>query len=1012
MGNPNWDGIAEVIAEAMRHEPGERAAFVYRTCPDEASRTEAMSLLGALERAGGFMDRPTPANARAAAGLGEAPGTVVGRYVLLEQIGEGGFGRVFLAEQREPVVRRVALKIIKLGMDTRQVIARFETERQALAVMDHPNIARVLDGGATETGRPYFVMELVRGEPITAFCDTHRLGIPDRLELFLQVCAAVQHAHQKGVIHRDLKPSNILVSEQDGARMARVIDFGIAKATSVREREQTEFTVRGALLGTPGYMSPEQAAGSEDIDTRTDVYSLGVLLYELLTGATPFDEARLRSAAYGDIQRIIRDEDPPKPSTRLGESGEALSGVAAARLLEPSKLTTTIKGDLDWIAMRALEKDRTRRYSGAGDLAQDVARYLDHQPVLATPPTITYRVRKFARRNRGFVAASATVLVTVLLGTGATMAFAIGQARARRAADNASAAALRAEATAAKRAEELAQAVEFHREQLRSVDPQQMGVTLRSGLLERIRAEAARSGLRSPDIDIRVAGVDQMLAKADFTGLALDSIERSFFQPAIRSIDAQFADQPLVRARLLQTTATTMKELGLLSGAVEPQQAALRIREKELTDSNEETLDSLLELGMLHLRQQEPEATEPLIQRARNACERRFGMAHAVTLRAETALGFLRNTQGRHAEARTIFERVLPIQQRVLGDLHQNTIATLSTIGMLCSDDREWATAERLLREALEKRRRTLGACHPDTIQSLNNLGSMLVEMDRLSEADVLLTEAFELRRKLHGDDHPETLTTANNLAVLLRMQHRFGDAERLFRDTLQRRRRVLGEWHPQTLDSLSGVGILMMDLGRRTEAEPYLREALEKSRRTLGNDDRRTVVCIVNLAELLRSRGKGDEAEFLFAEALRTRQRTRGDANILTLQTRSRLGRLLVETCKYGDALRVLEEGKNAAQLVFEPDDERNRGNYLIDTAWAQIGLGLFSDAELNLQEASTIGAERMHSYGYRAELCKAFTALNESWHAAHPELGRDAKAREWRAKLNELNAPAGPLP
>jgi serine/threonine protein kinase/Tfp pilus assembly protein PilF len=1014
VSNFDYERIADLITEAMRLPPDNRTNFIATSCPDEPSRAEALGLLAALERAGGFMGRPTAGDTGRPAPHGEAPGTAVGRYVLLEEIGEGGFGRVFLAEQREPVVRRVALKIIKLGMDTRQVIARFEAERQALALMDHPNIARVLDGGATETGRPYFVMELVRGEPITAYCDTHRLAIPDRLELFLQVCAAVQHAHQKGVIHRDLKPSNILVSEQDGRRLARVIDFGIAKATSSPDREQTEFTERGVLLGTPGYMSPEQAAGSADIDTRTDVYSLGVLLYELLTGATPFDEKRLRSAAYGEIQRIIRDEEPPKPSTRLSESGAALANVAVARLVEPRRLTTIIRGDLDWIVMRALEKDRGRRYGGAGDLAQDVARYLDNQPVLATPPTVTYRVRKFARRNRVLVAASAAVLLSILIGTGASVAFAVGQARARKTADDARIAAIQAEATAARRAEELAKAVEFQSEQIRSVDPQHMGVTLRAGLLESVRAEATRAGLQPSDVDSRVSGLDQTLARTDLTGLSLELMEKNWFQPAIRAINEKFIDQPLVRARLLQNMANLMQNLGLLKGAEPPLRTALDIRERELGDAHADTLESLMQMGHLHLQRQEPEAAELFLRRARTVSEAQFGVENATTLRAEALLGYLRDTQGRHAEARGIFEKLLPVQRRVLGDLHIETIATLSTIGLSHSDDGDASTAEPLLRDALAKRRQTLGASHPDTIQSLNNLGTLLVRMDRFGEAEVLFSEALAKRRQLLGDDHPATMTSANNLGVLLRMQHQFGEAERIFRDTLQRRRRVLGEWHAETLDSLSGVGILMMDRGMRAEAEPYLRESLEKYRSTLGNDDRRTVVGIVNLAELLRSRGAGDEAAFLFAEALKTRQRTRGDAHAQTLHTRVRLGRLLVELCNYEEALRVLEEGKDAARATFaeDPEVETSLGHYLIDTAWAQIGVSKFEAAEANLNEASGIGNVQSPSYGYRAELCRAYATLNQSWHLAHPELGRDARAREWRSKLEELIAPAGPLP
>jgi WD40 repeat protein/serine/threonine protein kinase len=375
-------------------------------------------------------DAPTLASAPSADGADR-----IGPYKLLERLGEGGFGVVFLAEQHQPVRRRVALKIIKLGMDTRQVIARFEAERQALALMDHPNIARVLDAGATPTGRPYFVMELVRGEPITEFCDRRRLGIGERLELFAQVCLAVQHAHQKGIIHRDIKPSNVLVTTVDDKPVPKVIDFGIAKATSARLTEATVFTELRQIIGTPEYMSPEQADPSvADIDTRTDVYSLGVLLYELLTGATPFEPARLRSAAYAELQRIIREENPPRPSTRLIRSGAAPS-AAALRQVEPARLRSLLRGELDWVVMRGLEKDRARRYDSAGALAADIRRYLAREPVVARPPSFFYVSRKLIARHRLAFAFSSALLLLLVAGLAGTTWGLLGQRVARKEAE-------------------------------------------------------------------------------------------------------------------------------------------------------------------------------------------------------------------------------------------------------------------------------------------------------------------------------------------------------------------------------------------------------------------------------------------------------------------------------------------------------------------------------------------------------------------------------------------------
>jgi serine/threonine protein kinase/Flp pilus assembly protein TadD len=396
-----------------------REAYVARACgADVVLRREVEKLLEAHQEPAGFMQRPAPA---LVAGIderpiAEKPGTVIGPYKLLEQIGEGGFGVVFMAQQLRPVVRRVALKVLKPGMDTRQIIARFEAERQALAMMDHPHIAHVLDGGETASGRPYFVMELVRGVPITQYCDDNQLPIRDRLRLFVDLCQAVQHAHQKGIIHRDLKPSNVLITLHDDKAIVKVIDFGIAKATGQQLTDKTLLTSFAQLMGTPLYMSPEQAQPSGlDVDTRSDIYSLGVVLYELLTGTTPFDKQRLKTAAYEEIRRIIGQEEPLKPSTRTSTPGRAPSRVSANRRCDLPELSRQLRGELDWIVMKCLEKDRNRRYATANGLAADVERYLRDEPVQACPPSAWYRFRKLARRNRvPFIAASAVVVLMLL----------------------------------------------------------------------------------------------------------------------------------------------------------------------------------------------------------------------------------------------------------------------------------------------------------------------------------------------------------------------------------------------------------------------------------------------------------------------------------------------------------------------------------------------------------------------------------------------------------------------
>jgi WD40 repeat protein/serine/threonine protein kinase len=399
--------------------PAERSAFLNQACGDDPElRREIEKLVMDHFRAGHFLEQPAiPVGATADNPISEGPGTLIGPYKLLQEIAEGGFGTVFMAEQEHPVRRKVALKVIKAGMDTRQIIARFEAERQALAMMDHVNIARVFDGGATEAGRPYFVMELVHGIPITKYCDDKRLTPRERLELFVPVCQAIQHAHQKGIIHRDIKPSNVMVTLYDGKPVPKVIDFGVAKATEQKLTERTLFTQYGTMVGTLEYMSPEQAEMSAlGVDTRSDIYSLGVLLYELLTGSTPLSHKRLKEAAYAEILRMIKEEEPPKPSTRLSDSGEALASISAQRKTEPAKLTKLVRGELDWIVMKCLEKDRNRRYETANAFAADVQHYLYDEPVLACPPSAGYRLKKFIRRNKGPVLAGTLVLLVLVGG--------------------------------------------------------------------------------------------------------------------------------------------------------------------------------------------------------------------------------------------------------------------------------------------------------------------------------------------------------------------------------------------------------------------------------------------------------------------------------------------------------------------------------------------------------------------------------------------------------------------
>jgi len=859
-----------IFDEAIDLRDEDRSSVIARACGDDvALRQRVEALIAAAEKQDGFLGDPTLGSG-SLSGDGrsaEQPGTLIGPYRLLERIGEGGFGAVFMAEQSSPVRRRVALKIVKLGMDTRMVIARFEQERQALALMDHPNIARVFDAGATDTGRPYFVMELVRGAPITTYCDREQLSIPQRVELFTQVCRAVQHAHTKGVIHRDIKPGNVLVGTVDGRPLAKIIDFGIAKAIQDRLTDKTLFTEFRQLVGTPEYMSPEQAAGSLDIDTRTDVYALGVLLYELLTGSTPFDAKQLRSAAYAEMQRIIREVDPPAPSTRLANSREGALAIAALRGTLPHRLGSTVRGELDWIVMRTLDKERARRYDSAGDLAADIERYLEGKPVEAAPPSRAYRFRKMLRRHRLGVGVGAIVAVALVAGTGV----ALWQARvAARERDAATISAIAAE-TARREADQVA---EFESARLKDIDAAGMGKRLLADLAENAREGMARAGVAEGRITERLAQLEDLLADVNATSLALRTLDANIFEGALRAVDEQFKDQPAVQARLLQILADTLQGLGLIDRASGPMERAVEIRRRVLGDRHSDTLLSIDNLGSLRVAQS------------------RLGDAEACTREA------------------------LGAREAMLGPDHPETLNSLNNLGMIFLMQGKMKDAEACLRDLLEKDRRIKGPDHPDTLQVVNNMGGMLLETGRPAEAESFFRESLVARRRVSGVDHFQTIVSTSNLALSIEKQGRPADAEPLYQDALARAKRMLGEEHPQTLLFKSNLGFLLCTLGRLPEAESLTLEALTTRRRLFGNAHGDTLQSIHNFAVLLVAQGDVAGAEAHFQEALKGRLAALGGAHRYVTQTRTSLASLLADQGRHAEAEAILLEAhRNAAE-------------------------------------------------------------------------------------------------
>jgi len=688
-------------------------------------------LLAAAEREGPFLRRATM-ESQVEAKPGEGAGTTIGVYKLLQLIGEGGFGSVFMAEQESPVRRRVALKIIKLGMDTRAVVARFEQERQALALMDHPNIAKVLGAGATESGRPYFVMELVKGDPITAYCDKNNLTIQERLALFTQVCQAVQHAHTKGVIHRDIKPSNILVGTQDGKPMARVIDFGIAKATSHRMTEKTVFTEFRQLIGTPEYMSPEQAEGGLDVDTRTDVYSLGVLLYELLTGSTPFDGATLRSAAYNEMQRIIREVEPPKPSTKIVRSTETLTDVAAHRRIEPSRLGTLVRGELDWIVMKALEKDRGRRYESPSGLAGDVQRYLDGDAVSAAPPSAAYKVRKFARRHRVAVTAGGLVGAALVLGVIGTT---IGLVNARTARDRALA--------AEKLAEDRFVEAEGARE--RATASEQLAT---ERLAEAVKAKADAERF------LKVAGAVTEFFTLDVLDLdptppgTPDLTVREALDRVPQKIKDNFASEPAVEGSIRERVGQLYLNLGDMQKASEYLIAAVPLLEKGLGPEKRETMRAQQRLGELLLELDRYVEAEAQFDKVYQARMRSQGPTYNLTFNSLARRGEARVLAGRVAEGLADVESALSESSRIFGDNTKMAVILGRQLGEDYITASRPKDAERVARELLEKIRTHEKDLAPGEPEVRALLGESLLAQERLSEAMPELEAAYSVMSK------------------------------------------------------------------------------------------------------------------------------------------------------------------------------------------------------------------------------------------------------------------------
>jgi eukaryotic-like serine/threonine-protein kinase len=918
-------------------DPAQRSLYLEQACAgDPALKQHIEGMLAMHGKLGSFLEAPSQVlGAAAAACLTESPGTVIGRYKLLQQIGEGGMGTVYMAEQTEPVQRKVALKIIKPGMDSRQIIARFEAERQALALMDHPNIARVLDGGTTEEGargegrgtseqgdlaprpsplvahpsslapRPYFVMELVKGVPITAYCDAHHLTPRARLRLCLTVCQAVQHAHQKGIIHRDLKPSNVLVAEYDHTPVVKVIDFGVAKAVGPKLTERTLFTEYGQIIGTVEYMSPEQAKlNALDIDTRSDIYALGVLLYELLTGTTPLEQARLRQAPFDEALRLVREEEPPTPSNRLSTLAE-LPAVATNRGVEPRELSGLVRGELDWIVMKCLEKERDRRYESASALAADIERYLNDEPVAAGPLSRTYRLRKFVRRHRGAVLAASSIALLLVLGIIGTTT---GLAFADRARHDA-------------------------------LDAQQKEETQRR-LAETRDAETQAV---FEFVQKHVLGVARPKSRG---GLGVDVTVERAIEEALPVIAMSFPDQPLIEARLHMTMGYAFYNLGKGKRAAEQFAAARAIYTVQQGPDGTGTYNSVMGLAdsyeLLSSHRESLALRQELLTR-RTAV---MGRDHPDTLRAMMSVANSLRHLGQSEESVALQRETLALRKAKLGERDPETLRSMNNLASSLYDAGHHKEALRLREQTLELRRAVLGEKHTDTLLSMMALANSYYRFGRLADAARLYEETVREQQAQLGRDHPATLSTTSNLAncygdmgdqkVAAALRQRqyldvlvgaaIGHAERMKalrmrQETLEQQQRKLGPDHDQTLASRMNLAVSLDSVGRHKEAIELQEETLTLQRTKLGLDHPDTLMTMGNLADSYDRDGRYQEALQRHREAFALREAKLGANHPDTLGSMWGEAVSLIHLKRTTEAVQIVDKCLDRANgKVLEP--------------------------------------------------------------------------------------------
>ena len=948
-----------IFTEALALPPAMRRTFVDQSCEgDLVVAARVMALLDAYQTDGAFLDMPAPAAALRETGIvasaipDPAPGDHIGRYRLVERIGEGGCGIVYGADQLEPVRRRVALKLIRFGMDTREFIARFEAEQQALALMDHPNIAHVYDAGATPSGRPYLVMELVRGIAITRFCDEHQLSLRARLELFVEVCGAIQHAHQKGVIHRDLKPSNILVASNEGVPVPKVIDFGIAKATSGPLTDKTLFTQLHSFMGTPSYMSPEQTEiGARDVDTRSDVYSLGALFYELLTGCPPHDRAMLERAGFDEMRRIVREIEPARPSNRISAlPPDERAAVAVNRDAELAKLSLMLRSELDWIVMRCLEKDRARRYETANALAQDIRRHLENVPVVARPPSRGYRVRKFIRRYRVPVIAVAAVVVSLVGGLIATGISLVRENVARERA----VAAERASHAAAEKSHQVAQ---FMKDML--------------------------------------GGVGPSVARGRDTTLL-----REVLDTTIRRLDTELRDQPEVAADLRHTLGVASSQIGDYDRAVALWREAIAMRRALGDTGSIELAVTLHELGDLLGRMDQVAEAEAALVETLAIRRRILGSDH---FDVGTTLAAIANNIGsnRSAEERVTLLCEAVAIQRTRSDRGDELAKTLMILGSVLARDNRHDEAETSLRESVAIRR-ALGDFHPHLAESLGMLARALSGSNPNSERNrqeelLLRREVLQIVRQVRGLAHAKLIEALLDFTAYQFPAETIDDDLKLARDVFDELRKVLPEESPDVAAAqLALASAIDLAPGRSAEAEALARDARTCLRRARENGARLhpdTSIGMLRFVQRIQERGRLRYA-LPMAEELDADVKFASRQSIAPPSGRM-LGRIYFDLGRFAEAAELMKTSALTERISWRPVQ---REMQFVDFAYAGDAyrkLGRLADSrqflELGLARKSNNGdPSQAACAAVRGEL--GYTAMAEGNWAEAERLFREA--------------------